>query len=137
NYRAYTSRGASVWAQAYGATLDTQFDPQSVVERLLRNGVPAGMAQPVLAAGQSPGAYQGNFAEFSVDDLTPSDFQSMGLTPAAAQIPAAAAAAPVQQEPYVAQPPQADRATAVPRAPAAPGSAAEVCALRRPPHVVG
>src|ERR671931_492071 len=53
-------------------------------------------AYRALAAGQAPGAYHGDFAEFSVEDLSPSDFQTMGLAPAPAQIPAAAAPVAVQ-----------------------------------------
>src|SRR5205814_1627073 len=51
NYGAYTTRGVPVWAQAYGATLDAQYDPSEITNVLLRNGVPQDMAQPVLGAG--------------------------------------------------------------------------------------
>ena len=38
----------------------------------------------VVAAGQAPGAYHGNFAAYTVDDLSQGDFQKMGLSPSAA-----------------------------------------------------
>ena len=68
NYGAYTSRGAQVWPQAYGATYDTTFDPRAVVEWVARNGVDPRLINPVLAPNQS-GAGLDNYASYALEDF--------------------------------------------------------------------
>jgi NlpC/P60 family len=68
NYGAYTSRDAQVWPQTYGATYDTTFDPQSVVDRVAKNGVDPRLINPVLAPNQS-GDGLGHYASYALDDF--------------------------------------------------------------------
>jgi len=68
NYAAYTSRGASVWPQAYGATYDTKFDPQAIRDRVVANGVDPRLVNPILAPGQSAEGLR-NFASYALDDF--------------------------------------------------------------------
>jgi hypothetical protein len=66
NYGAYLNRGVTQFLpQSYGETYATKFDPQGVVNTLIRNGVPANMVQPVLAPGQS---YGGQSSRYALDD---------------------------------------------------------------------
>jgi NlpC/P60 family len=68
NYAAYTSRGASVWPQTYGATYDTKFDPQAMIDVVVRNGVDPRLVNPILAPGQSAEGLR-NFASYALDDF--------------------------------------------------------------------
>ena len=68
NYGAYSSRGAQVWPQTYGATYETTFDPKSVVDRVAANGVDPRLINPVLAPNQSGGGL-GNYASYALDDF--------------------------------------------------------------------
>ena len=68
NYGAYTSRGAEVWPQTYGATYDTTFDPKSVVDRVAANGVDPRLINPVLAPNQSGDGLH-HFASYALDDF--------------------------------------------------------------------
>jgi hypothetical protein len=68
NYKAYTSRGAEIWPQAYGggaSGTEQKFDPQGVVDRVAANGVDRKLIRPTLAPGQS---YAGG-AMYTVDDI--------------------------------------------------------------------
>lgn len=68
NYSAYTSRGAQVWPQAYGATYETTFDPKSVVDRVAANGVDPRLINPVLAPNQA-GEGLANYASYALEDF--------------------------------------------------------------------
>ncbi len=68
NYGAYTSQGASIWPQSYGATYDTTFDPQVIVDRVVSNGVDARLVNPVLAPNES-GAGLDYYASYALDDF--------------------------------------------------------------------
>lgn len=76
NYKAYTSRGASIMPEAFGAdTGKDQFDPTAIRNTLLRNGVPENMINVLL----SPGQFQhGSGSVFTVDDLRPDQLAAMG-----------------------------------------------------------
>lgn len=66
NYGAYLRGGTDVFLpQAYGATYDTQFDPEKVRQTLLDAGVPADKISVALAPGQrgNGGAY------YALDDF--------------------------------------------------------------------
>jgi hypothetical protein len=67
DYAAYTSRGASVWPQTYGATDDVKFDPQAMIDVVVRNGVDPRLVNPIVAPGQSAEGLR-NFASY-LDDF--------------------------------------------------------------------
>ena len=56
NYKAYSSRGAQIWPQAYGggsSGTESKFDPEATVQRVVKNGVDPSLVRPVLAPGQN------------------------------------------------------------------------------------
>jgi hypothetical protein len=75
NYGAYTSRGAKIMPEAFGANTGTDlFDPEQIRQTLLRNGVSADMIDTILAPGQN-----GVGSMFTVDDLSPEQLRALTL----------------------------------------------------------
>ena len=68
DYGAYVQRGASVWPQSYGATYETTYDPKSVVDWVVRNGVDPRLVNPVLAPNQSGDDVSG-YASYALEDF--------------------------------------------------------------------
>jgi hypothetical protein len=66
NYKAYTSNGVHVTAEAFGAKTSDTYDPAKIRQRLIDNGVPPDMIDVMLAPGH--GGKGGN-SVFTVDDL--------------------------------------------------------------------
>jgi YD repeat-containing protein len=77
NYGAYLSRGVKLFMpQAYGETYATQFNANEVTQRVVSNGVPADLVEPVVAPGQAHGA--GAYGAYAMDDFSADQLASLG-----------------------------------------------------------
>jgi len=56
NYRAYLDRGQDVWVQTYGSDVTKLFDPRTVVQRVIDNGVPVSRIGALISPLQIPTA---------------------------------------------------------------------------------
>ena len=72
NYKAYTSNGVHVTAEAFGAKTSDTYDPAKIRQRLIDNGVPPDMIDVILAPGHSG---KGGNSVFTVDDLRDDQLQ--------------------------------------------------------------
>jgi len=56
NYKAYLNRGQDVWVQTYGSDVTKLFDPRTVVQRVIDNGVPVSRIGALISPLQIPTA---------------------------------------------------------------------------------
>jgi hypothetical protein len=66
NYKAYTSAGVHVTAEAFGASTSDTYDPAKIRQRLIDNGVPPDMVDVMLAPGHNG---KGGNSLFTLDDM--------------------------------------------------------------------
>src|SRR5439155_21469106 len=92
NYGAYQRRGVDTYLpQSYGETYATKFDPQAIVNTLVRSGIPLNQIQPVLAPGQNYGG--GPASYYALDDYGRNVPASAAAAPAAPALPLPTSAA--------------------------------------------
>ncbi len=56
NYKAYLDRGQDIWVQTYGSDVTKLFDPHTVVQRVIDNGVPVSRIGALISPLQIPTA---------------------------------------------------------------------------------
>lgn len=77
NYKAYTGRGADVWAQAYAGDM-TPMDADQVYQTLIKNGVDPARASITLAPGARGGRSAAISSAYTIDDMNPAQLRALG-----------------------------------------------------------
>lgn len=80
NYKPFSSRGAHIWPQCYGALLSDPSDPKAAVDLIVAMGVPRAQIEVTLAAGQAsyymsrPNPQVSGWNIYRADYMTDSDY---------------------------------------------------------------